>query len=66
MNPLFTLAEAGSSFDASTGLETAKTVITWILTVIKGEPILAAAFVIGVLVPAGFGIIHGIKGVSRH
>lgn len=62
MNMLGVLA---STFDASSGLEMAKTVITWILDVIKSEPILAAAFVIGVLVPAGFGIVSRIKSISH-
>lgn len=66
MGPLLTLAEAASgSFDATAALDMGKTVMTWILSIIKGEPILAAMFVIGVLVPAGFGIVRGIKAVSH-
>lgn len=65
MSPFTVLAETASNFDASKALELGKTVITWILDVVKGEPILAAAFVIGVLVPAGFGIVHSIKSVSH-
>lgn len=64
MNPFLTLLEAGA-FDASTSLELIKTVITWILDVVKSEPILAGAFVVGVLVPAGFAIVGRIKHISN-
>lgn len=64
MSPYLTLLEA-SSFDAGTSLELIKTVITWILDVVKSEPILAGAFVVGVLVPAGFAIVGRIKNISN-
>lgn len=54
-----------STFDLSSSLETAKTVITWIFDVVKGEPLMSAAFVIGLLVPAGFYIVRKVKGASR-
>lgn len=64
--PYVMLAEAGAgAFDLSTSLETAKTVITWIFDVVKGEPLMSAAFVIGLLVPAGFYIVHKVKGASK-
>lgn len=59
------LASTPAGFDASAALEMAKTVMTWILDVIKSEPILSCLFIIGVLVPAGFGIVHSIKSISR-
>lgn len=60
------LAEtAATAFDASQALELGQTCITWIMNVIKSEPILAGAFVIGILVPAGFAIVGRVKGLSR-
>lgn len=59
------LASTPAGFDASAALEMAKTVMTWILDVIKSEPILACVFIIGVLVPSGFGIVRAIKNLSR-
>lgn len=65
--PYVMLAEAGTgAFDITTALSTAKSVMTWIFDVVKGEPLLAAAFVCGVLVPVGFSVVRGIKGVSKH
>lgn len=67
MNPMMLLAETvnGAAFDATAALELGKTIITWILNIIKGEPVLAAAFVIAVLVPAGFGIVGRVKSLSK-
>lgn len=66
MSPLMTLAEATvGSFDASAALDMGKTVMTWILDVIKSENILSAMFILGLLVPAGFGIVYRIKAISR-
>lgn len=62
--PYVMLAEAGA-FNLQSSLETAKTVITWIFDVVKGEPLMASAFVIGLLVPAGFYIVRKVKGASR-
>lgn len=56
---------ATSSFDASAALELGKQVLTWILDVVKSEPILACAFVLAVLVPAGFGIVSRVKYTAR-
>ena len=64
MNPFMLLAEAGT-FDPAGALELVKTVITFLLNLIKGEPILSCAFVVAILVPAGFGIVRKIKGLSR-
>lgn len=65
--PFVMLAEAGTSaFNVTTALETAKSIMTWIFDVVKSEPILAAAFVCGILVPVGFGVVRGIKGASKH
>ncbi len=67
MGPFTMLAETAASgtFDASAALDLGKQVLTWILGVIKGEPILACAFVLAVLVPAGFGIVSRIKNTAR-
>ena len=66
MESLVAIAEStASGFDATTALALLKTVMEWILDVVKGEPILAAAFVVGVLVPAGFGVVHRVKNVAR-
>lgn len=66
MANLLGLLEASTgSFDATQALSMAKDVMVWILDVIKSEPILACVFVIGVLVPSGFGIVRAIKNVSR-
>lgn len=66
MNPFLMLADATTgSFNASTALELMKTVFTWIIDIIKGEPIMAAAFVVGILVPAGFAIVGRIKRISH-
>lgn len=54
-----------TAFDASAALELGKTVLTWILDVIKGEPVMACAFVLAVLVPAGFGIVNRVKNTAR-
>lgn len=65
--PWVMLAEAGTgAFDVTTALNTAKSVMTWIFDVVKSEPILAAAFVCGILVPVGFAVVRGIKGASKH
>ena len=53
------------SFDASTALDLVKTVFTWILDLIKGEPILAGAFIAAILVPVGFAVIRRVKGSTR-
>lgn len=53
------------TFDASAALDLGKTILTWILDVIKGEPILACAFVLAVLVPAGFSIVSRVKYTAR-
>lgn len=63
--PYLTLLEATGTFDLSSALETAKTVIIWILDVIKAEPLMAAAFVIGLLVPAGFAVVRRVKGTAK-
>lgn len=66
MSPFLPLAETvGSTFNAGTALDLMKTVFTWIIDIIKGEPIMAAAFVVGILVPAGFGIVGRIKRTSH-
>ncbi len=54
-----------TAFDASAALELGKTVLAWILDVIKGEPVMACAFVLAVLVPAGFGIVNRVKNTAR-
>ena len=59
------LAEA-STFDVTKGLELAKSVTAWTLDVIKSEPILAGAFVVGIGVPIAFMVIHGAKGAAKH
>lgn len=58
-------AGTANAFDASAALELGKTVLTWILDVIKGEPVMACAFVLAVLVPAGFGIVNRVKNTAR-
>lgn len=65
MGSLLGLMETTSSFDPTASLEMAKSVMIWLLDVIKAEPVLSCVFVIGVLVPAGFGIVRGIKNISR-
>lgn len=66
MGNLLGLLEASTgAFDASAALELGGQVLTWILNVIKGEPILACAFVLAVLVPAGFGIVSRVKYTAR-
>ena len=65
MTPFVTLAETASAFDASAALTLLSSIIKWILDTIKGEPVLAAAFVVGVLVPAGFAVVGRIKRTSK-
>ena len=65
MNPFLMLAEASGTFNASTALELMKTVFTWIIDIIKGEPVMAAAFVVAILVPAGFSIVGRVKRISH-
>lgn len=54
-----------SPFDASTALDLVKTVFTFIMDIIKGEPILAGAFVAAILVPIGFVVIRKVKNTTR-
>ena len=54
------LAEA-ASFNIATSLDSVKTVFTTLLDIVKGEPILAAAFVASVLVPVAWGIVKRVK-----
>lgn len=54
-----------TEFDASAALSLAGDILTWILDIIKAEPILACAFVLAILVPAGFGIVNRVKYTSR-
>lgn len=54
-----------STFDPSSALELGKTVMTWIIDVIKGEPVLACAFVVGILVPVGFAVVKRIKSIAK-
>lgn len=60
----YMLLEA-STFDIGKGLEMAKNVTTWVLDVIKSEPILAGAFVVGIGVPIAFMVIRGIKNTAK-
>lgn len=64
MIPLLATTTA-NAFDASAALDLGKQVLTWILDVVKSEPILACAFVLAVLVPAGFGIVSRVKYTAR-
>ncbi len=59
------LASTTSKFDPSSALELGGDVLTWILDIVKGEPILACAFVLAILVPAGFGIVSRVKYTAR-
>lgn len=58
--PLTMLAES-ASFNISTALESVQSVFTTLLNIVKGEPILAAAFVASVLVPVAWGIVKRVK-----
>ena len=58
------VAEA-AAFDVASALTMIESVMTSLLNIIKGEPILAAAFVGGVLLPVGFYIIKRVKRTSR-
>ena len=58
--PLTMLAET-ASFNISTALESVQSVFTTLLNIVKGEPILAAAFVASVLVPVAWGIVKKVK-----
>lgn len=58
--PLTMLAES-ATFNISTALESVQSVFTTLLNVVKGEPILAAAFVASVLVPVAWGIVKRVK-----
>lgn len=59
------LASTTSNFDPSSALKLGGDVLTWILDIVKGEPILACAFVLAILVPAGFGIVSRVKYTAR-
>lgn len=59
------VSAGAGTFDASAALDLGKTVLTWILDVIKGESVMACAFVLAVLVPAGFGIVNRVKNTAR-
>lgn len=54
-----------STFDASAALDLGKQVMTWIMDVIKSEPILACGFVVGILIPVGFAVVRRIKSISK-
>ena len=58
--PLTMLAES-ATFNISTALESVQSVFTTLLNIVKGEPILAAAFVASVLVPVAWGIVKKVK-----
>ena len=62
-----TLLASGTSnaFDPTASLELGKSVMTWIMDVIKGEPILACGFVVGILIPVGFAVVRRIKSISK-
>lgn len=63
--PVGLLTEAATTFDPTAAFEMGTQAMNWIMTTVKAEPILSAVFVLGVLVPAGFGIVSGIKHISR-
>lgn len=54
-----------SAFDVTSALTMISTVMTSLLDIIKGEPILSAAFVGAVILPVGFKIIRGVKRTAK-
>ena len=48
-------------FDVSAGLDTATDLITWVFDLIAANPILAAVFVAGTLVPCGIALFGNLK-----
>ena len=58
------LLEAGT-FDITTSLSTATTVITTVLKWVSDNPVLTACFVLGTLVPAGIAAFSHLKSAAR-
>ncbi len=56
---------AENTFDVSTALTTATTVITKVLEWVSSNPILTACFVLGTLVPAGIAAFNYLKSAAR-
>lgn len=53
--------EGATAFDVSSGLDTATDLITWVFDLISANPILAAVFVAGTLVPCGIALFGHLK-----
>lgn len=51
----------GNAFDVTSGLETATKLIDWVFDLIAANPILAAVFVAGTLVPCGIALFGHLK-----
>ena len=49
------------AFDVTSGLNTATDLITWVFDLISSNPILAAVFVAGTLVPCGIALFGHLK-----
>lgn len=61
-NSVFVLAaEAGTKITVADALTSAKTVFSWVMDIVTTEPLLAAAFAMTVLVPAGVMVFRKIK-----
>lgn len=55
----------GATFDVTSSLATGKAIITWVLGLISENPILAACFVLGTLIPAGIVAFARFKSAAR-
>lgn len=52
-------------FDVTTALATGKTVISWVLGLVAENPVLAACFVLGTIIPAGIVAFNHFKSAAR-
>lgn len=59
------MALADGTFDVTTSLTTATTVISQVLTWISDNPVLTACFVLGTLVPCGIAAFSHLKSAAR-
>ncbi len=61
MCALFLAEGAGGTFDVDTMLSTASKIFSWVLGVVSDNPLMAAAFGMSILVPAGIMAFRNIK-----
>lgn len=63
--PNLFMVGADGTFDVASSLATGKTVITWVLGLISEQPVLAACFVLGTIIPAGIVAFRRFKSAAN-